>query len=112
MDSPFQISRISQRSLADASIRFTTVDLASGFHYIEMREWDIQKAVVKICECPLDVKTPLPHFKGLQVSSKGRQESICLKHMDDVVVSQQLHSKTCELSEVIQRFPESNLIIK
>ncbi|XP_050505429.1 uncharacterized protein LOC126883802 [Diabrotica virgifera virgifera] len=100
---------------------FTTLDLASGFHQIEMAEEDIPKTAFNVenghyeyLRMPFGLKNAPSTFQRMMDNVlKGLQGEICLVYMDDVIVySTSLQEHIVNLTKVFQRLREARLKIQ
>lgn len=100
---------------------FTTLDLASGFHQIEMSPEDIQKTAFNVenghfeyTRMPFGLKNAPATFQRVMDNVlKGLQNDICLVYMDDIIIySTSLAEHILNLTKVFQRLRESNLKIQ
>lgn len=100
---------------------FTTLDLASGFHQIEMEPNDIQKTAFTVdnghyeyCRMPFGLKNaPSTFQRTMENVLRGLINEICVVYMDDIVIfstSLQEHITNTEI--VFQRLREANFKIQ
>lgn len=100
---------------------FTTLDLASGFHQIELAEEDIQKTAFstenghyEFLRMPFGLKNAPATFQRVMDSIlRGYQNEICAVYMDDIIVfSTSLQEHISRLRKVFDRLRESNFKIQ
>lgn len=100
---------------------FTTLDLASGFHQIEMSPEDIPKTAFTVehghyeyLRMPFGLKNaPSTFQRAMDDVLKGLQGRICLVYMDDIIVfSTSLQEHVENLCRIFQRLREKNLKIQ
>lgn len=100
---------------------FTTLDLASGFHQVEMNPDDIPKTAFNVehghfefLRMPMGLKNSPSTFQRVMDNVlRGLQNSICLVYLDDIVVfSTSLQEHIINLEKVFQRLRESNFKIQ
>lgn len=100
---------------------FSTLDLASGFHQIEMDPKDIQKTAFNVenghyeyLRMPFGLKNAPPTFQRVMDNLlKGLQGKICFVYMDDIVIySTSLQEHMVNLQTVFQRLRETNFKIQ
>lgn len=100
---------------------FTTLDLASGFHQIEMDEESIPKTAFSIeqghfefVRMPFGLKNAPPTFQRVMDNIlRGYINKFCLVYLDDILIfssSLQEHALHCKL--VFQRLKEFNMKIQ
>lgn len=100
---------------------FTTLDLAKGFHQIEIHEKDIPKTAFSVegghyefLRMPFGLKTAPATFQRLMNNVLSDLiNKICLVYLDDIIVfSTSLHEHLESLTKVFQRLKEANLKIQ
>lgn len=100
---------------------FTTLDLASGFHQIEMCEQDIEKTAFstdhghyEFLRMPFGLKNAPATFQRVMDNIlRGLQNEKCAVYLDDIIVySTSLQEHIERLKDVFQRLRESNLKIQ
>lgn len=100
---------------------FTTLDLASGFHQIEMAAEDIPKTAFNVenghfeyVRMPFGLKNAPATFQRVMDNVlKGLQGKICLVYMDDIIIySTSLQEHLVNLTKVFQRLRDTNLKIQ
>lgn len=100
---------------------FTTLDLASGFHQIEMHPSDIEKTAFTIdnghyeyCRMPFGLKNaPSTFQRTMENVLRGLINSICVVYMDDIIIfSTSLQEHILNLQTVFQRLREANFKIQ
>lgn len=100
---------------------FTTLDLASGFHQIEMSPEDIPKTAFSVehghyeyLRMPFGLKNaPSTFQRAMDDVLKGLQGHICLVYMDDIIIfSTSLPEHIENLRKVFQRLRDKNLKIQ
>lgn len=100
---------------------FTTLDLASGFHQIEMSENDISKTAFntenghyEFLRMPFGLKNAPATFQRIMDSIlRGIQNEKCLVYLDDIIVySTSLQEHIERLRSVFTRLRESNFKIQ
>ncbi len=100
---------------------FTTLDLASGFHQIEMNEADIQKTAFntenghyEYLRMPFGLKNAPATFQSIMDSIlRGIQNEKCLVYLDDIIIfSTSLQEHLNNLRNVFQRLRDSNFKIQ
>lgn len=100
---------------------FTTLDLASGFHQIEMAEEDIPKTAFNVenghyeyVRMPFGLKNAPATFQRVMDNVlRGLQGHICLVYMDDIIIfSTSLQEHMVNLTKVFKRLRETNLKIQ
>lgn len=100
---------------------FTTLDLASGFHQIEMEEQDIQKTAFntenghyEYLRMPFGLKNAPATFQRVMDNIlRGIQNEKCLTYLDDIIIfSTSLQEHLQSLKSVFQRLRESNFKIQ
>lgn len=100
---------------------FTTLDLASGFHQIEMEENDIAKTAFntenghyEYLRMPFGLKNAPATFQRIMDSIlRGIQNEKCLVYLDDIIIfSTSLQEHIQNLKSVFQRLRESNFKIQ
>lgn len=96
---------------------FTTLDLASGFHQIEMHPSDIQKTAFSVenghyefLRMPFGLKNACASFQRVMDNIlRGIQNERCLVYLDDIIIfSVSLQEHITNLRHVFQRLRESN----
>ena len=100
---------------------FSTLDLASGFHQIQMNEEDIQKTAFS-CEnghyeylrMPFGLKNAPSTFQRVMDNIlRGIHNEKCAVYLDDVIIySTSLDEHIQKLREIFQRFRDSNFKIQ
>lgn len=100
---------------------FTTLDLASGFHQIEMEEKSIEKTAFNVehghfeyVRMPFGLKNaPATFQRVMDHILRGLQNKICLVYMDDIIIfSTSLQEHISNLKQVFQKLRESKLKIQ
>lgn len=100
---------------------FTTLDLASGFHQIQMHESDIEKTAFstehghyEYLRMPFGLKNAPATFQRVMDNIlRGIQNEKCLVYLDDIIVfSTSLQEHLERLRRVFQRLRESNFKIQ
>lgn len=100
---------------------FTTLDLASGFHQIEMNPADIPKTAFntenghfEYLRMPFGLKNaPATFQRVMDDVLRGLQNDICLVYLDDIIVfSTSLQEHIERLRLVFERLRQSNLKIQ
>lgn len=100
---------------------FTTLDLASGFHQIEMEDEDIQKTAFntehghyEYLRMPFGLKNAPATFQRVMDNIlRGIQNEKCLTYLDDIIVfSTSLQEHLDSLKCVFKRLRESNFKIQ
>lgn len=100
---------------------FTTLDLASGFHQIQMEEKDIEKTAFstenghyEFLRMPFGLKNaPATFQKVMDGILRGIQNEKCLVYLDDIIIfSTSLQEHLERLREVFKRLRESNFKIQ
>lgn len=100
---------------------FTTLDLASGFHQIEMAKEDICKTAFNVenghyeyIRMPFGLKNAPATFQRVMDNVlKGLQGENCLVYMDDIIVfSTSLQEHLVYLSKIFQRLRETGFKIQ
>lgn len=100
---------------------FTTLDLASGFHQVEMNPSDIPKTAFSVehghfefLRMPMGLKNSPSTFQRVMDNVlRGLQNVICLVYLDDIIVfSTSLQEHMNNLEKVFQRLRESNFKIQ
>jgi hypothetical protein len=100
---------------------FSTIDMKSGFHQIEMCEEDIPKTAFNVenghfefVRMPFGLKNAPATFQRVMDNVlNGLQNEICLVYLDDVIVfSTSLQEHIVNLRQVFQRLREANLKIQ
>lgn len=100
---------------------FTTLDLASGFHQIEMATEDISKTAFNVenghyeyVRMPFGLKNAPATFQRVMDNVlRGLQGEICLVYMDDIIVfSTSLQEHMVNLSKIFQRLRETGFKIQ
>lgn len=100
---------------------FTTLDLASGFHQIEMAENDIQKTAFntenghyEFLRMPFGLKTaPATFQRVVDNILRGLQNEICAVYLDDIIIfSTSLQEHVHRLRQVFERLREANFKIQ
>lgn len=100
---------------------FTTLDLASGFHQIEIDSKDIQKTAFTVenghfefVRMPFGLKNAPSTFQRVMDNILlGIQNERCLVYMDDIIIySPTIHDHMSRLTEVFQRLRKANLKIQ
>jgi transposase InsO family protein len=103
------------------SMYFTTIDLASGFHQIEMHPDDIKKTAFTVenghyeyTRMPFGLKNAPATFQRVMDSVlKHLQNKICLVYMDDIIVfSTSLVEHIQNLEQVFNALRQANLKIQ
>nr|CAH7734904.1 unnamed protein product [Callosobruchus chinensis] len=100
---------------------FTTLDLASGFHQIEMAEEDIQKTAFntenghyEFTRMPFGLKNAPATFQRVMDNVlRGIQNEKCLVYLDDIIIfSTSLQEHILRLRDVFERLRQSNFKIQ
>lgn len=100
---------------------FTTLDLANGFHQIEMHPDDVQKTAFstdtghfEFKRMPFGLKNAPSTFQRVMNNIlRGLQNEICAVYLDDIIIfSTSLQEHIQRLREVFQRLRESNFKIQ
>lgn len=100
---------------------FSTLDLASGFHQVEMHPDDVEKTAFNVeyghfefLRMPMGLKNSPSTFQRVMDNVlKGLQNEICLVYLDDIIVfSTSLQEHIINLEKVFQRLRESNFKIQ
>lgn len=100
---------------------FTTLDLASGFHQIEIDPKDIQKTAFTVenghfefVRMPFGLKNAPSTFQRVMDNILlGIQNERCLVYMDDIIVySATIHDHLSRLTDVFKRLRNANLKIQ
>lgn len=100
---------------------FTTLDLASGFHQIEMDEKDVEKTAFntenghfEFLRMPFGLKNAPATFQRVMDNIlRGIQNEKCLVYLDDIIVySTSLQEHIERLRTVFQRLREANFKIQ
>lgn len=100
---------------------FTTLDLASGFHQIEMHQDSIQKTAFNVenghyeyLRMPFGLKNaPATFQRVMDHVLKDIQNKICLVYMDDIIIfSTSLQEHISNLKQVFQRLSDAKLKIQ
>ncbi|CAK1595529.1 unnamed protein product [Parnassius mnemosyne] len=103
------------------STYFSTLDLASGYHQIELNEDDRQKTAFSTqnghYEClrmPFGLKTaPATFQRAMNNVLRGLQEIYCLVYLDDVIIfSASLQEHMEKLRTVFDRLRKTNMKIQ
>lgn len=100
---------------------FTTLDLASGFHQVEMSPQDIPKTAFNVehghfefLRMPMGLKNSPSTFQRVMDNVlRELQNTICLVYLDDIIVfSTSLQEHMVNLEKVFQKLRESNFKIQ
>lgn len=100
---------------------FSTLDLASGFHQIEMNPEDISKTAFNVenghyeyVRMPFGLKNAPATFQRVMDNIlRGLQNEICLVYLDDIIIySTSLQEHLVNLSKIFQRLRETNFKIQ
>lgn len=100
---------------------FSTIDLASGYHQIEMNPDDIPKTAFSVenghyeyLRMPFGLKSASATFQRVMDNMlRGLQNEICLVYLDDIIVySTSLQEHIVNLEKVFQRLRETNFKIQ
>lgn len=99
---------------------FTTLDLKSGFHQIEMFPDDIQKTAFTVenghyeyCRMPFGLKNAPSTFQRAMENVLRGLNDICEVYMDDIIIfSTSLQEHIVSIEKVFQRLREANLKIQ
>lgn len=100
---------------------FTTLDLVSGFHQIEMNETDISKTAFNTASghyeylrMPFGLKNTLATFQRIMDNIlRGIQNEKCLVYLDDIIVfSVSLQEHIVNLRSVFERLRETRFKIQ
>lgn len=103
------------------SVYFTTLDLASGFHQIEMNPSDIEKTAFTVegghyeyVRMPFGLKNAPSTFQRVMDNVlKDLQGKICLVYLDDIIVfSTSLQEHSENLEKVFKKLREANFKIQ
>lgn len=100
---------------------FTTLDLASGFHQIEVSEDSIEKTAFstdgghyEFLRMSFGLKnSPATFQRVMDHELRGLKNNICLVYLDDVIISSvSLEDHMKNLKSVFDRIPEANFKIQ
>lgn len=99
---------------------FTTLDLASGFHQIEMNPNSISKTAFSVdnghyeyIRMPFGLKNAPATFQRVMDNVEKLQGKICLVYMDDIIIfSTSLQEHISNLKSVFKKLRENNLKIQ
>lgn len=100
---------------------FTTLDLANGFHQIEMDQDSIEKTAFstenghyEFLRMPFGLKNSPPTFQRVMNNIlRGLQNEICLVYLDDIIIySTSLQEHINRLKEVFERLRKANFKIQ
>lgn len=100
---------------------FSTLDLASGFHQIEMHPDDVKKTAFNVenghyeyLRMPFGLKNAPATFQRVMDNVlKDLQNKICLVYMDDIIVfSTSLQEHIVNLKKVFEKLRENNLKVQ
>ena len=100
---------------------FSTLDLASGYHQIEMNPKDVEKTAFntenghfEFLRMPFGLKNaPATFQRVIDNVLRGLNNEICLVYLDDIIVfSVSLQEHLNNLEAVFQRLKESNLKVQ
>lgn len=100
---------------------FTTLDLASGFHQIEMHPDDIEKTAFTVenghyeyRRMPFGLKNaPSTFQRAMEKILRGLINEICVVYMDDIIIfSTSLQEHISNIEKVFQRLREANFKIQ
>lgn len=100
---------------------FTTIDLASGFHQIEVDQQDIPKTAFSVegghyeyCRMPFGLKNAPSSFQRIMDNIlRGLQNEICLVYLDDIIIySTSLQEHIDRLKLVFDRLRSSNFKVQ
>lgn len=100
---------------------FSTLDLASGFHQIEMHPDDVKKTAFNVehghyeyLRMPFGLKNaPATFQRVMDDILKGLQNKTCFVYMDDIIVfSTSLQEHIVNLKQVFGKLRESNLKVQ
>lgn len=103
------------------SMYFTTLDLASGYHQLEVEEEDRAKTAFstpsghyEFNRMPFGLKTaPATFQRAMDNVLRGLQGIHCLVYLDDVIIfSKSLQEHAEKLRAVFERFRETNLKVQ
>lgn len=103
------------------SMYFSTLDLASGFHQIEMHPKDVEKTAFSVdnghfefVRMPFGLKNAPSTFQRVMDNVLGDLiGTVCLVYLDDIVVySTSLQEHTLNLGKVFTRLRDSNLKVQ
>lgn len=97
---------------------FSTIDLVSGYHQVEMNEADIEKTAFnttnghyEFTRMPFGLKNAPATFQRLMDHIlRGLQDDTCIVYLDDIVIySTSLQEHLTKLRKVLTRVREANL---
>lgn len=100
---------------------FTTLDLFSGFHQIEMDPSSIEKTAFstdtghyEFLRMPFGLKNGPPTFqKAMNSILRGLQNELCLVYLDDIIIySTSLEEHIDRLRQVFERLRQSNFKVQ
>lgn len=100
---------------------FSTLDLASGFHQIEMDPSDIQKTafstehgLFQFCRMPFGLKNAPSTFQRVMDNIlRGFQNEICMIYLDDIIIySTSLDEHITKLRQIFDRLRDANFKIQ
>lgn len=100
---------------------FTTLDLASGFHQVEMHPDSIDKTAFstetghyEFLRMPFGLKNSPPTFQRIMNNIlRGIQNETCLVYLDDIIIySSSLQEHVLRLREVLDRLRIANLKVQ
>ncbi|GBP06327.1 Retrovirus-related Pol polyprotein from transposon 17.6 [Eumeta japonica] len=100
---------------------FTTLDLAKGFHQIEIKEEDVHKTAFTVegghyefLRMPFGLKTAPATFQRLMNNIlKDYINKICLVYLDDIIIfSTSLQEHINSINLIFQRLQEANLKVQ
>ena len=103
------------------SMYFTTLDLASGFHQVEMHPDDIEKTAFstenghyEFLRMPFGLKNAPATFQRVMDNIlRGIQNEKCLVYLDDIIIfSTSLEEHISRLKEVFERLRKANFKIQ
>jgi len=100
---------------------FTTLDLASGYHQVEMHPNDIGKTAFsterghyEFCRMPFGLKNAPATFQRVMDNIlRGIQNEMCAVYLDDIIIySTSLQEHIQRLTEVFKRLRKTNLKVQ
>lgn len=100
---------------------FTTLDLASGYHQVEMHPPDIEKTAFNVenghyefLRMPFGLKNaPSTFQRTMDNILRGIQNEFCLVYLDDIIIfSTSLQEHITHIKKVFQRLRETNFKIQ
>lgn len=122
MDDKYPLPNISDLfDMLGKSVYFTTLDLASGYHQLEVQEEDKPKTAFstpfghfEFNRMPFGLKTaPATFQRAMDNVLRGLQGLHCLIYLDDVIIfSKSLPEHIEKLKAVFERFRKTNLKVQ